>query len=59
MKPVRIVAKGVDRYRHWSRQDLRRTYRRLRVEHGLSPWAARSLITDIALSADIRPAAQP
>ena len=51
MRPLRIVAKdGSDILRRMSRDDLRRTYRVLRTEVGMTPWQARSLITDIVLS---------
>ena len=51
MRPLRIVAKdGSDVLRRMSRDDLRRAYRRLRTEVGMTPWQARSIITDIVLS---------
>ena len=54
MRPLRIVARGYsEQYRRWSSADLRRIYRRLRTD-GMTAWQARSLITDIALSADHR-----
>ena len=57
MKPVRIVAKGDgDVLRRMSREDLRRAYRLLRTDVGLTAWQARSLITDIAMSGAVKAA---
>ena len=54
MRPLRIVARGYnEQFRQLSRTDLRRVYRLLRAD-GMTAWQARSLITDIALSADFR-----
>jgi len=57
VKPVRIVAKGDgDVLRRMSREDLRRAYRLLRTDVGLTAWQARSLITDIAMSGAVKAA---
>ncbi len=57
MKPLRIVAKdGGDVLRRMNREDLRRAYRLLRTDVGLTAWQARSLITDIAMSGAVKAA---
>jgi hypothetical protein len=57
VKPVRIVAKdGGDVLRRMSREDLRRSYRLLRTDVGLTAWQARSLITDIVMSGAVKAA---
>jgi hypothetical protein len=54
---VRIVAKdGGDVLRRMSREDLRRAYRMLRTDVGMTAWQARSLITDIAMSGAVKAA---
>ncbi len=57
MRPLRIVAKGDgDVLRRMSREDLRRAYRLLRTDVGLTAWQARSLITDIVMSGAVKAA---
>jgi hypothetical protein len=54
---VRIVAKdGGDVLRRMSREDLRRAYRTLRTDVGMTAWQARSLITDIVMSGAVKAA---
>jgi hypothetical protein len=57
VRPLRIVAKGDgDVLRRMNRNDLRRAYRLLRTDVGLTAWQARSLITDIAMSGAVKAA---